>query len=436
MAQKPLLKAASLFSGVGGCCLGVKAAGFRIAVAVEQHPDAVKTLAANAPGMPIFAGDIRYFLGRHAVSHRRKYGLDDVDLVFGGPPCQGHSTAGARDAADPRNALWRQFARVVELRPKAIMFENIPGLLQTDQGKLVEEILASFNALGYENSHVIQIDAVDFGVPQHRRRIFVVGTRNDVGLSAPLADTMKASLHKAHRPRVSVHEAIGDLPEAVWPSGHDVMPYEAQAASAYARMARKGSLGISGHHTKDIHGDRRRQIIAALAPGADGSSLPMGLFAGSRGMKWRRLHPHRASPTILANAGRDLSSWVHPVHDRFLTVRECARLQGFPDIYDFSMVSESAALVQIGNAVPPMLAQAVAGALAEALGGGVEVRRRGRPPKGDRALTGSERRSEWRERHRIERLELPGETMDAIRAEAERTGQTLAQVVEAAISRG
>lgn len=435
MAPKPhILTAVSLFSGAGGCCAGVKAAGFRIAVAVEQDADACKTLAANAPGMPCYAGDIRYFLGQHAVSQRRKYGLDNIDLVFGGPPCQGHSSAGARDAADPRNALWRQFARVVaELQPRAIMLENVPGLLQTTGGELIEEILTAFRGLGYANAHVITADAADFGVPQVRKRIFVTATRNDVGLSAPLADIMRDSLHRAHRPRVSVSEAIGDLPGHVWPSGHQVMPYPGPAASAYARALRRGSDGITGHHTKDVHDTRRRAIIKALVPGADGSSLPVELFAGSRSMKWRRLHPHRPSPTILANAGRDLSSWVHPVHDRFLSVRECARLQGFPDIFDFSAVSESAALMQNGNAVPPLLAQAVADALAEALGGVPEVRRRGRPPKGERTLSPVERRRAWRERHRVETLELPGAVVDRIRAEAKKTGMTMAEVIAAAL---
>lgn len=238
------LTAVSLFSGAGGCCLGVKNAGYQIQVAVEQDADAVKTLAANAPDTAIFAGDIRYFLGRHTAAHRRKYGLDAVDLVFGGPPCQGHSSAGARDAADPRNALWKQFARVVgELQPKALMFENVPGLLQTAGGELIEEILTAFRALGYDNAHVIQLDAADFGVPQHRKRIFVTATRNDVPLSAPLADIIRNSLHRAHRPRVSVSEAIGDLPGHVWPSGHQVMPYPGSAASAFARAARKGQPG-------------------------------------------------------------------------------------------------------------------------------------------------------------------------------------------------
>lgn len=435
MAQKPhILTAVSLFSGAGGCCLGVKAAGYRIAVAVEQDGDAVKTLAANAPEMPCFNGDIRYFLGRHTVSHRRKYSLDTVDLVFGGPPCQGHSSAGARDANDPRNELWRQFARVVAgLNPRALMFENVTGLLATDQGKLIQQILSTFRALGYRNAHVIQLDAVDFGIPQVRKRIFIVGTRDDVLLPAPLADIMRDSLHRAHRPRVSVHEAIGDLPGAVWPSAHEMMPYEAPAVSAYARGLRRGSAGITGHHTKDVIDARRLAIIAALSPGADGSSLAVELFAGSRSMKWRRLHPHRPSPTILANAGRDLSSWVHPVHDRFITVREAARLQGFPDNFGFP-VSESAALTQIGNAVPPAMAQAVAGALVEALGGVPEVRRRGRPPKGERTLTPVERRRAWRERHQTETLELPGVVMDRIREEAERTGMTMAEVVAAALN--
>lgn len=427
------LTAVSLFSGAGGCCLGIKAAGYRITVAVEQDGDAVKTLAANAPGMPIFAGDLRYFLGRHSASHRRRYGLDAVDLVFGGPPCQGHSSAGARDAADPRNSLWRQFARVVgELMPRAIMFENVPGLLATDSGRLIEEILSTLRALGYLNAHVIQLDAADFGIPQVRKRIFIVGTRDDAPLPAPLADIMQASLHRAHRPRVSAIEAIGDLPGAVWASGHEVMPYRGSAASTYARGLRRGSAGITGHHTKDVIDQRRRAIIKALAPGADGSSLPMELFGGSRSMKWRRLHPHRPSPTILANAGRDLSSWIHPLHDRFLSVRECARLQGFPDAFGFP-VSESAALTQIGNAVPPALAQAVAGALLEALGGMPEVKRRGRPPMGERAQTPVERRRAWRARHRTETLELPGAVVEKIRAEAERTGRTMAEVVAAAL---
>jgi DNA (cytosine-5)-methyltransferase 1 len=437
MPESRPLTAVSLFAGVGGCCRGVSAAGFDVRVAVESDPAACQTLAANASGNLIFASDIRYFMGQHADVHRRRYCLGDVDLVVGGPPCQGHSAAGQRDARDPRNGLWRQFARVVgELRPKAIMLENVPGLLQTDQGRLTAEILATFRSAGYCNAYIHRLDAVDFGIPQTRKRIFILATRDDVPLSAPLAALFRDGLRRAHRPRVSVTEAIGDLPGEAWDSGHEPMQYPQPAMSGYAREMRRGVQMLTHHHTKAICADRRRAIIAALAQGEDGSSLPPELFSGSRGTKWRRLHPHRPSPTILSNASRDLSSWIHPVHPRFLTVREAARLQGFPDLFQFPC-SESAALRQIGNAVPPALAQAVARVLAQALRAGEgPPLKRGRPPIGERAQTGAERRRTWRNRNKIGTLELPADVLLLIRQKAEAVGLTMAAVVEAAIKTG
>lgn len=374
------MKAVSLFAGCGGFCEGVELAGFEVAVAIEWDKYACMTYRANFPATPLFEGDIHDFLAPGS-DHAVCYNLTDIDLVFGGPPCQGFSQIGPRNLSDDRNVLYREFARIIsQLRPRMFVMENVPNLLLMEKGHFRDAILSHFSQLGYGDTTFIKVSAADFGVPQTRERVFFFGTRNDSGSSADLkkfASAFFARL-KVEEP-VTVWQAIGDLPATVVHSGeiatyppHPIgssqfmksMRLDADGGAYTKRTKRKRGLGqkdeiaLHNHHTKEMLA-KRAKLISYLKPGAKADSLPKHIWNGARPEKWRRLHPDLPSYTILAQMHRDLSEWVHPKEERWITVREAARLQSFHDGFVFKG-SEWQQLKQVGNAVPPLLGYAAA----------------------------------------------------------------------------
>ena len=372
--------AVSLFSGCGGFCEGVELAGFDVKVAVEWDRYSCETYKHNFPKTPLFEGDIHDFLTGRGALHREKYHLDDIDLVFGGPPCQGYSQIGPRDLLDHRNELYLQYARVVKtLKPRLFLMENVPNFLLMQKGHFRDAIVGHFASMGYRNTTFLKVSAADFGVPQARERVFFFGTRDDLVLSKDLRDFASSLLVKLKvKKPVTVREAIGDLPAAVVHSGH-TMPYPEipsavrflremrldtngslypKAAKRHRGLGPKDTVLLHNHHTKEIQA-KRKALIALLAPGAKADSLPKEIWNGARPEKWRRLHPDLPSYTILAQMHRDLSEWVHPWLERWITVREAARLQSFHDGFVFKS-SEWQMLKQIGNAVPPLLGYAAA----------------------------------------------------------------------------
>ena len=374
------LSAVSLFSGCGGFCKGVELAGFDVKVAVEWDRFSCETYRHNFPKVPLFEGDIHDFLQGSGSEHKAKYKLDKVDLVFGGPPCQGYSQIGPRDLFDDRNELYLQYARVVDtLKPRAFLMENVPNILLMEKGHFRDAILRHFASMGYSNTTYLKVSAADFGVPQTRERVFFFGTRDGFSLPYDLRELAMAILEpmRVKKP-VTVAEAIGDLPGRIVHSGRTMAYPSITKPSAFMRemrvdcagahytkaMKRKRGLGPSdelllhNHHTKEIQ-EKRKALIALLAPGAKADSLPKHIWNGARPEKWRRLHPDLPSYTILAQMHRDLSEWVHPRLERWITVREAARLQSFHDGFVFKS-SEWQMLKQIGNAVPPLLAFAAA----------------------------------------------------------------------------
>lgn len=372
--------AVSLFSGCGGFCEGVELAGFGIRAAVELDKFACQTYRHNFPKVPLYEGDVANFLNDPGEDHMKKYRLKDVDLVFGGPPCQGYSQIGTRDLNDHRNRLYEEYARIVEkLRPRVFLMENVPNLLLMNKGHFRDLILAHFAELGYGNVTFLKVSADDYGVPQTRQRVFFVGTRDDLKFPYDLRAFCERALAtvEVERP-FTVAEAIGDLPDRIVESG-EVMSYPKppKGLSAFQKMMRldstaapysitvkrmrgigKDEISLHNHHTKDIQA-RRAHLISLLKPGAKADSLPKEIWSGARPEKWRRLHPDLPSYTILAQMHRDMSEWVHPRLNRWITVREAARLQSFHDGFVFRG-SEWQQLKQIGNAVPPLLGHAMA----------------------------------------------------------------------------
>lgn len=351
-------------------------AGWKVVAAVESDAQACQTHAANFPEVKLHEGDIAGFL--KARGHREAIGAKPVDVVYGGPPCQGFSQIGPRDLTDPRNALYKEFVRICQtVRARTFVMENVPNMVAMKNGHFRTKILSAFASAGYRRTAIVPVLASEFGVPQDRRRVFIFGVRDDLDFDGDFAEAAAALIEKQKADKsVTVREALSDLPAGV-AADDGVLPYphaKKGALSQYQKLMRldcdqpllsskqkRSRLDkdeLFNHHTKGIQ-ERRKAILKAIKPGARGDSLPKELWNGTRGHKWRRLDPDKPSYTILAQMHRDLSEWIHPTYDRWITVREAARLQSFHDGFVFHG-SEWQQLKQVGNAVPPLLGLSVA----------------------------------------------------------------------------
>lgn len=382
--------AVSLFSGCGGFCEGVRLAGFDVKAAVEIDRFATQTYRENFPEVPLFEGDVHDFLNGESetwvsvASNFPDVEPGKVDMLFGGPPCQGFSQIGTRILDDPRNELYMQFIRVLKyLKPRVFLIENVPNMLLLDKGRFKREVLEALKEAGYSNSSVQVVVASDYGVPQLRRRAMFFGVRDGETLGFSAADFFSSALKAEEQSEQTVWDALRDSPEKT-AIHYEAVPYPRSAAkteildemrldrngrwytSEYKVSAsRNAQRRLHNHHTKEIQ-EKRQALIALLKPGAKGDSLPKEIWNGLRPEKWRRLPYDRPAYTILAQMHRDMSEWVHPRFERWITVREAARLQSFHDGFVFHS-SEWQMLKQIGNAVPPLLGRAVASAALQAL---------------------------------------------------------------------
>lgn len=379
--------ALSLFSGCGGFCEGVRLAGFNVEGAVEVDRFAAATYRHNFPEVPLYEGDVRDFRQVDSdawADHADRFAALDstiIDLVFGGPPCQGYSQIGTRLIDDPRNELYGEFVRILgDIKPRVFIMENVPNMLLMSKGIFKRRALAAFVEAGYSNCDVRVVSAHDFGVPQTRERAFFVGVRDGIDFPVAIGDWLTAVLPTLEEPGLTVGAAIGDLPKAV-SADDSPLPYEStrkrnrflsemrldREGAHYAKAPKLRGVPrlLHNHHTKEIQ-ERRSQLIRLLEPGKKADSLPKEIWDGRRPEKWRRFHPDWPAHTLLAQMHRDLSEWVHPEHHRWITVREAARLQSFHDGFVFKS-SEWQMLKQIGNAVPPLLGNAIAQAARLAL---------------------------------------------------------------------
>lgn len=305
--------ALDLFAGAGGISSGFRSAGFEVLAAVELVEVAAETHKLNFPTTKVFCGDIGEFTASDYVD------FNEVDLVAGGPPCQGFSVAGKRDPNDPRNRLFEQFVRVVrETQPDYFVMENVPGILTMSKGKVAEAILEAFTEAGYPGTSIAILEAADYGVPQLRSRAIFIGNRH--GLPNPFP----APTHSPEE-YVAIEEAIGDLP--AW----DRLP--------------------DWNHEWTKHSKDFTARISKVLPG---ESL-YKTFADA----YKRQYKGFPSMTVKENHG---GSHIHPDLDRCISAREMARLQTFPDDFIFTGGMKKA-MWQIGNAVPPVLAEMVGRAL-------------------------------------------------------------------------
>jgi len=365
-----------LFAGAGGMSLGFERAGFDVVAAVDSDPVHCATHAFNFPYSRPICSDAANLSGA-AIRQKAGIGDHEIEVVFGGPPCQGFSPMGKRALADPRNALVHHFVRLVaELQPAYFAFENVPGLARGKHKQFLDELIAAFAASGYSHpsmtggiatSHAV-LNACNHGVPQDRKRLFVLGARCDrphPAYPAPIALG------------ATVQDAIGDLPEADrFPELRERDWTEASfgVPSAYARKLRgwdgdAEAHGYRRHYNASLltasrrtaHTQRSRDRFAATE---FGRIEPVSRFL--------KLDPNSICNTLRAGTGNNRGAFtsprpIHPHTPRCITNREAARLHGFPDWFRVH-VTKWHGFRQIGNAVPPPLAQAVAGELLQAGG--------------------------------------------------------------------
>ena len=366
--------AVDLFCGVGGLSLGFEQAGFEIAAAFDSDPIHLATYAKNFPGTAIDCVDLARASG---TGLRERAGLVGVhiDAVIGGSPCQGFSLIGKRDPSDPRNDLLVHFARLVgELSPTYFVLENVPGLVSGKPRDFLELFLRTVRKAGYGVLLQLKVlQSSDYGVPQQRGRLFVIGYKKRT--ARPAYPTRLPSGQKSYKPP-TVLDAIGDLPEVErherllendsWhgglgkPSGYAaLLRGEVQDASDLSYPRRVNGGGLTGCR-RTAHS---RQSVRRFARTEPGTFEPLS--------RLYRLPPHGLSRTIRAGTGPTHGSFmaprpIHPLEPRCITVREGARLQSFPDWFEFHPTKWHA-FRQIGNSVPPLLARAVARTLLAAI---------------------------------------------------------------------
>ncbi|WP_319800694.1 DNA cytosine methyltransferase [Luteolibacter rhizosphaerae] len=339
------MRVIDLFSGAGGLSLGAQQAGCKLVAAVESDKWAATTYESNFPDVDVHNSDIRNI-------DAKKFARQKIDLVIGGPPCRAFSTSNQRNRGSkhPDSLLFKEYFRFVELiRPLGLILENVPGILQTENGSFYKQIEIAFRELGYHPSTLI-VDASDYGVPQRRRRMFMIGTKVPVNLTPP----------KPHAQRVSVWEAISDLPKLENGAQHAELAYRRDAASSYAKKLRGKRKKCAGHLVTRNKSDLVNRF-KWVPQGGNWESIPDSLWPAESRAKERHTglyHRLKAGvPSIVVGNYRK-NVLLHPTQNRGLSVREAARLQSFPDWFEFSG-SIGFQQQQVANAVPPALAKEV-----------------------------------------------------------------------------
>lgn len=335
-------KIIDLFCGCGGLSKGFEMAGFEVELAIDLWSDAIKTYNHNHVNKVGVCEDIHNL----SESYLSKL-VNDQNIVgiVGGPPCQGYSTVGTRDIEDPRNHLWKEYFRVVEtVSPEFFLIENVKGLLTLNKGTFKDAIISKFTTLGYDINYKV-LNAADFGIPQNRQRVFFVGMKKK-GFTFP-----KEQSHK-----ISTEEALSDLPSLDNLSGE--LFYSKQPETKYQKLMRKNNKEVKNHQQTN-HTEKTKSIIAMIKDGGKISDLEEKYWDIRKYNKaFERMYSKGQANTV--DTGH--RNYFHYIENRIPSVRENARLQSFTDDFEF-LGSKTSQYKQVGNAVPPLLAYAIAKAI-------------------------------------------------------------------------
>jgi len=339
--------------------LGAALAGINVRLCVEADSHASRTYAYNNPHVKVLAKDIR--------------NISEIDLpsdgggkiLFGGPPCQGFSTSNQknRTRSNPNNWLFREFLRIVSLwNPDWVVFENVRGIVETEKGFFLRRIIKHLASLGYTTSWWI-LNAAEYGVPQRRHRLFVIGSMHGIAIDKPRPGVQEP---------VTVRQAISDLPDLPNGAAVDRKPYKFVPPSKYARLMRGKLKVLSGHFVTNSAPHSSGHFVSNSAPhivrrykhvpqGGNWENIPSMLMRNYADRTrchtgiYHRLRDNAPS-IVIGNYRKNML--IHPWQDRGLSVREATRLQSFPDWYEFKG-SIGFQQQQVGNAVPPLLAKSV-----------------------------------------------------------------------------
>ena len=356
------LKVIDLFCGCGGFSYGFQQGGFEVVFGVDIWADATKTFAHNFPNAHTLTEDI-LDINAEFILDKANLAEAEVDVIIGGPPCQGFSVSGKRMIDDPRNALYKAFVNIVdEIRPKIFIMENVPGIMRLYGGRIKDEVLTDFATLGY-NMDLRLLSSENYGVPQRRKRVFFAGINTDRIKNTLLFPFPEGSFGEGKENVITCEDAISDL---------DFLPidralgeeieYVIPALNDYQKLMRLESKMIK-NHSITIHKERTRDIISLVPDGGNYKNLPKHL-QGTRkvNIAWTRMNSKK--PCFTIDTGHN--HHFHYKENRVPTVRESARIQSFTDVFEFIGIKTSQ-LKQVGNAVPPLVACALAKACEEVI---------------------------------------------------------------------
>ncbi len=371
MRPKKKPKAISLFAGAGGCSLGFKQAGYDIVYATDFDKSAIETYKTNFSETLAECKDIND-IDFTQLLNDLKLRQGEIDILIGGPPCQGFSTAGPRFWDDPRNHLLKQYVRALEIiKPKWFLMENVEGLLTSNNGEYVKESVKAFVKLGY----AIRLEKVylqEFGVPQRRKRVLVIGNRLGIDFAFPNPTTYTHG-KIFRKSSITIEHALFGLPEPSFDNSE--IKYKSNFSNYWAEILKSHNDIVTDHFTPKLD-EVQLERISMLKPGQTMKDLPEhlqhpsfkkraarrvkdGTPSEKRGGAPSGLKRLKLDEPSLTITGAAIREFVHPIENRCLTIRECARIQTFPD--DFIFVgSNGDKIQQIGNAIPPLLAKTFA----------------------------------------------------------------------------
>lgn len=360
------MTAIDLFCGAGGLSAGLEMAGFRVLAGVDLFDAAGETFEATHPnatfiGKPI--EDVSIYELMQITGLKR----GELTILAGGPPCQAYSVYNhQRGMHDARATLFREYLRIVEgMQPEWIVMENVMGIYSIASGAAVRAIKEELGALGYDVKEQV-LKAEQFGVPQERRRVVFIGNRIGAPIRHPNPTHGEGLL-----PYTTIKNAIGDLIPLGNGEDRGIVPYASAPVCDYQRFVRGNRTRVS-NHTAPRLGKINEARMAHIPPGGSWRDIPFDLLPAGMKRAKRSDHTKRygrmrwdgLSCTVLTKCDIHWGAYIHPEQDRAISVREAARLQAFPDWFEFSG-SKTDQYIQVGNAVPPLLGRAIGMTIAE-----------------------------------------------------------------------